>query len=470
LPTYGSPAPNLPAPNSATPNLPAPNSVAPDPTPARPPFPRPAIPSPAAALASIPSTPVIPIPSITDVAARSAPEIVVRGKGDIHRSGPTTQPSRTELVRRAAALAAVGAPAADQHRRLNPAVVDALIEAGFARHFVPRRWGGVAGTFGELAHAAAEVAEGCASAGWCGALWAAHARFAGYLPEQGQRDLWGRSPDVVIAAAVLPPAGLAVATGDGWLLRGEWDFASGVDFADWVLLAAPTSSARGPGRVRLFAVPQGEVGVRDSWQAAGLRGTGSNTVVVRESFVPDHRSVWFDEIINGLGSDGRPERARCHRVPAHLGGGVLFCAPELGAARHALSTWTRWASQPGPSGVSPLADSAAVREVLARSSAEIESAGLLLAAAADRADFGPVGAEAVARGRRDAAFAAESLVVSVERLVRTGGVHMRNAHGELLRCWRDVHTVASHAALRLDAAASGYAAALPARPEWRANG
>jgi alkylation response protein AidB-like acyl-CoA dehydrogenase len=373
------------------------------------------------------------------------------------------EPDRAELIRWAAAVAAAGAPAADQNRQLGRAVVEAVIEAGFARYFVPRRYGGSAGGFGELLAAAAQLAEGCASAGWCAALWAAHGRFAAYLPEQGQRDLWGRSPDSVVVAAVLPPAGFAVATGDGWLLRGEWESVGGVGFADWALLAGRTSSSRGPGRVRVFAVPRSEFGVRDTWQATGLRGTGGNTVVVRESFVPDHRSLWLDEVITG---DGGPQRDRCHRVPAHLVGGLLFCAPALGAARRALTLWSQWASRPGPSGSTPLADSAMARDVLARTSAEIESAGLMLAAAADRADTGSIAAEAVARNRRDAAFAADLLAGSVERLFRTGGVHVRSSSGELNRCWRDVHTAASYGALRWEAAVDSYANALPTRPEW----
>lgn len=339
------------------------------------------------------------------------------------------------------------------------------MEAGFARHFVPARWGGAAGGFGDLVTAAADLAEGCGSSGWCAALWAAHGRIAAYLPDQGQRDLWGRTPDAIVAAAILPPAGSAVATGDGWLLRGEWDWASGVEHADWALLAARTSSSRGPGRIRVFAVPRAEFGVRDTWQATGLRGSASNTIVVREAFVPDHRSLWLDEVLTG---DGGRHRERCHRVPAYLVAGVLLCAPALGVARRALTLWSQWAARPVPGGAGPLVASAAIREVFVRTSAEIETAGLLLAAAADRADAGPVGADAIARNRRDAAFAADTLVVAVERLFRTGGAHVRAGAGELQRCWRDLHTATSHASLRWETAVEDYAtsAAPQVRSDW----
>ncbi|MER7912639.1 acyl-CoA dehydrogenase family protein, partial [Streptomyces sp. NPDC096068] len=87
----------------------------------------------------------------------------------------------------------------EEERRLTAEIAGALSRAGFARHFVPERWGGGAGTFGHLLDASAELAETCASTAWCATLFAAHGRLAAYLPEEGRRDLWGASPDVRVA-------------------------------------------------------------------------------------------------------------------------------------------------------------------------------------------------------------------------------------------------------------------------------
>ncbi|WP_332253402.1 acyl-CoA dehydrogenase family protein, partial [Saccharomonospora saliphila] len=77
---------------------------------------------------------------------------------------------------------------AEHHRRLSEQVVKHLVSAGFARHFVPRRFGGAEGTVEELARAVAVVAERCPSAGWCASLTAGAARMGAYLPERGQRE------------------------------------------------------------------------------------------------------------------------------------------------------------------------------------------------------------------------------------------------------------------------------------------
>ncbi|WP_079078032.1 acyl-CoA dehydrogenase family protein [Streptomyces sp. CdTB01] len=362
-----------------------------------------------------------------------------------------------EVVRRATETARGDAHVAQRERRLTDGTATAVEEAGFARHFVPRRWGGTEGTFAEVFRAASLVGQGCASAAWCAVLWAAHGRFAALLPEEGQRELWGDGPDVRIAAALMPPSGSASRVPGGWLLRGEWEPASGVDHAHWVLLAAPETGE--PGRlVRVFAVPRRLLTVRDTWNATGLRATGSNTVVLDATMVPDGRTVPLATLLAGAAAQDAP---RCHAAPAHLAGGLMFCAPAAGAARRALTVWTRWARAAGPDGVRPL-DRPSVQERLARSAAEIEAVESMLRTAADRADTGAVIESATAVNRRDAALAVDWLARAVDRLFRTGGAHLRDADGELYRHWSDVLTVAAHGALRLEPAAEAYARSLAA--------
>ncbi|MFD9324345.1 acyl-CoA dehydrogenase family protein [Streptomyces sp. NPDC060065] len=359
-----------------------------------------------------------------------------------------------EAVRRAADTARQDSREAQRERRLTPGTVAALEAAGFARHFVPRRWGGEEGTFGEVFRAAVTVGEGCASAAWCAVLWAAHGRFASLLPEEGQKEIWGEGPDVRIAAALMPRSGSASRAPGGWLLHGEWDLASGVDGAHWILLVAPEVTE--PDRpARLFAVPRSLVTVHDTWNATGLRATGSNTVVLEPTVVPETRSIRLAKLLAG-DDTGVP---RCHAAPAHLAGGLMFCAPAVGAARRALAVWTRWAKAATPDDVRPL-DRPSVQERLARSAAEIDAAELMLRTAAQRADTEPITPGAVAVNRRDAAVAVEWLATAVDRLFRTGGAHLRDVDGELHRHWTDVLTVASHGALRLEPAAEAFARSL----------
>lgn len=345
-------------------------------------------------------------------------------------------------------VARYDARGADQRRRLTPRVATAIVDAGFARHFVPARWGGDAGGFARLAASAAAVAEACAAAGWCAALYAAHGRLAAYLPEQGQRDLWAHGPDVLIAASVVPAQGRATAVPGGWRLDGQWRTASGVDHAEWVLLASLTPNPAGTPEHRIFAVPCTAVSVGDTWDSVGLRGSGGNSVTADGIVVPAHRSFTLDTLLRPL-----PDAARCHRVPYPMVAGLMFAAPALGAARAALRAWreecgTTRGGRPGRN------------QVLARAAARIHAAGLLLDGAADRADRGEITPLAVAENRRDAAVAAEWCREAVDALFHASGLRGQSPDSLVQRAWRDVTTATGHGALGVDSAADAYAEAL----------
>ncbi|MFC1410919.1 oxidoreductase [Streptacidiphilus sp. N1-12] len=362
--------------------------------------------------------------------------------------------------------------------RLAPEVAEALTQAGFPRQFVPKRWGGRAGGFGELVQSVADLGESCASAAWCAALFAAHGRLASYLPEQAQYALWADGPDTRIAAAVIPPAGTAEPAADagsevgggvggtaagvaaqagaaGWRLSGRWNLASGVDHADWILLASWTPCPSGPEH-RIFLLPRASCTVLDTWRSSGLRGTGSNSVVVDRVFVPAHRTMVLADLLRPRTSVDGEEVARCHQVPFPMVAALIFAAPVLGAAGGALDAWSaalRAKAAAGGPGPSP-----AVQQTLARAGGEIHAAELLLTQSARSADGGPMDAYTVTGIQRDVALAVELLVDAVERIFRAGGTSTQTQLNPIQVRWRDVHAAASHGTLNFEAAASRYAA------------
>ncbi|MFD5797204.1 acyl-CoA dehydrogenase family protein [Streptomyces diastatochromogenes] len=352
------------------------------------------------------------------------------------------------------ALAARHARTAEEAARLHPDVVDALPAAGFARHFVPRRWGGRAGGFTELVNAVAAVGEACASTAWCCALLAGHARLAAHLPERAQAELWADSPDTAIAAAVVPPAGRLTRVPGGWRQTGRggvgWGGGHAVSLRVATRVVNPARAPPDPLRVR----PPPVVRVHHTWDSVGLRGTGSHSVGAEDVFVPEHRSCLRDALMTGV---REPDAAPCHRVPYPLVAALLFCAPALGAARGALDAWTALTEERGAS-----ADPG-IQRTLARCSGDIDAAALLLESAAQRADraaltppaaFEP---ETAARNQRDASRAAELLTDAVEHLFRTAGARALTRSNPLQRAWRDIHAVTAHATLQPGPAATAYA-------------
>jgi len=351
------------------------------------------------------------------------------------------------VAEKLAASAARHASQADTGRRLAAQVVEEIREAGFARHFVPSRWGGNEATFTEMTRAVVAVAEGCASTAWCASLSAYSSRFAAYLPIEGQRDIWAGTPDLFIATGLVP-AGSAVEVEGGSRIAGRWNYLSGIDFADWALLCGP-ASGEGAMEARFFAVPRGSWEVLPTWDSVGLRATGSHSVVLDDVFVPEHRMFARTTIMGGRNTGST---AVCHNAPFGAVGGLTFAAPALGAAKGALAAC-----------VDALAGkrrTASTEVALTRASAQIDAAELLVQRAAAAVDDNALTKATVVRNSRDQSVAAELLVEAVSGLVRAAGTSGLAESLPLQRHWRDVTAATSHVALRVETSAPRYAEVL----------
>ncbi|MCM3920958.1 hydrolase [Frankia sp. AiPs1] len=344
---------------------------------------------------------------------------------------------------------------AETDRRLPRASIDSVLAAGFARHFVPTRYGGDSGTFGALLPAVATIGASCASTAWVASLIAAAARMAAYLPEAGRAAVWADGPDALIVAGLMP-GGEAAAGGDSWRLSGQWPYVSGVDHSDWALVCARVVRD-GRGEYRFFAVPRPAYRIEPTWFNVGMRATGSNTLVLDDVRVPASHSVSLRVLTDGPAPG---EDAPCHQVPMKAANGLTLTGPLLGAARGALHRW--WSligpklQQPGPAVSGPV-DRLAYDMVLARSGGEIDTAGLLLERVARVLDEGAVTPYEESRNGRDCALAAEYLSAAVDRLMRGSGSRGQADGEDLGRFWRDVVCGAGHSGLQFAARAGAFA-------------
>ncbi|MFF3019882.1 hydrolase [Streptomyces sp. NPDC057939] len=363
---------------------------------------------------------------------------------------PSLPTSGSDLRDRAEELASVAARYADRadtDRTLSPAVAEGIVDAGFARLFVPTRWGGDAGPASSLLDAVSTLAGGCTSAAWCASVIAGAGRMGAFLPEAGQEELWAKGADTAVVGALMP-RGSATEVAGGWRVTGEWAFTSAVGLSDWALVCAlvPYGEHQVPW---FFALPRQDYQVADTWTSIGMRGTGSNTLLADNVFVPAHRGFARQDMVEGrsVGSD-----ARCHTAPLRLLSGLLFGAPALGAARAALRVRAS-DSLTGPS-------EERLGTGLARAAIAVDAAGLLLERAAQVASAPAATPLELVRTPADCAFAVQQLVGVVEELLRSSGSAAQLAGHPLQRIWRDIHSLASHVALRFDPAGGAYGARL----------
>ncbi|QYN34069.1 hydrolase [Pseudonocardia sp. DSM 110487] len=362
-----------------------------------------------------------------------------------------------------AAIAARCAAAADERRRLDPDVAAAVVDAGFARHFVPISAGGHAGTFADLAAAVVTVGEACAATAWCASLTASMSRMAAaFLPVEGQREIWSAGPDAVVVGSVTP-LGRAEEVDGGWIVAGSWPYISFVEFSDWALVCAIVGS--GSDQVaKLFAVPRSAYRVEETWFNVGMQATGSNTLVVDDAFVA--RPLAFDraDLFAGKTVESPDTDAPCYSAPLQAVNGLSFVLPALGAARGALGSFSGYIankirtapSLPGVPGVQ--GNRATYEMAFARSAGEIDAAQLLLERAVGIADQGAATTPAeTAQNLRDCSLAVDMLVTAVDRIFRTAGTTGQSTKGSLQRFWRDVNSISTHMAIQFEPAARLYA-------------
>ena len=101
-------------------------------------------------------------------------------------------------------------------------------------------------------------------------------------------------------ADIFAPVGKVVDDGEGYRLSGQWNFCSGVLWADWIALGAIHKMKDGTEpELSLFIVHKKDAEIIENWDTIGLRGTGSNAVKVDNVYIPPHYVFPLTRVVNG---------------------------------------------------------------------------------------------------------------------------------------------------------------------------
>ena len=371
-------------------------------------------------------------------------------------STPTTQQPaalRDELLGRASKLVPVlreRAARAERLRQIPPETVQDLVSSGLIRIGNPRRYGGHGVEIDTAFDVAWELGRGCGSTGWCYALWTVHNWWLGHFPEEAQDEFFAGGPDTLFSSGLNPAAGKAEPVDGGFRVSGRWGFSSGCDAASWVMVAV---AGPGPADLRWLLLPRGSYEIIDTWFAAGMRGTGSKDIVVKDVFVPAHRSLDPNRAGDGEWTGWTLHERLSYRVPLRCLTGWDLAAPVVGMAQGAIDEFI--ARLRGTSGPGRTSDGVPLQLRLAEASAEVDAARALhrhdVREMFDKAARGLAFTEMDrVRYRRDKAFVARLCVQAVNRLFEASGAHAVLESDPIQRFHRDVHGASHHAALTWD--------------------
>jgi alkylation response protein AidB-like acyl-CoA dehydrogenase len=332
----------------------------------------------------------------------------------------------------------VGQTEAD--RRIAQENIDALTTAGAFKVTVPRRFGGYEMTVREKLEVSAAVAESCGSTAWVVALINVCNWMSGVLPDQAQRDIFGANPDAKVAGVLNPSSDVRKVDG-GFIVSGKWPWASGSWHDDD---GKPVDQA-------LAFIPMSELSIQETWFVAGMKGTGSNTIVAEAVFVPDHHLYSVPRAIdNEYATEHTDETLyRSSFIPLLT---VILAGPQLGLGRAALKyviekapkrgiTYTKFERQ---------VDSTAFQLQIAHAAMLIDTAHLHAFRAADDIDAAAARGEklpyvARARARYDTAYAITKIREAIDALISAHGASSFADVSPLQRIWRDSNTAARHA-------------------------
>jgi 3-hydroxy-9,10-secoandrosta-1,3,5(10)-triene-9,17-dione monooxygenase len=193
--------------------------------------------------------------------------------------------------------------------------VKAIEETGFFRLLQPTRFGGMEAEPLTFLSAVRLIASACGSTGWVSSVLGVHAWQLALFPPPAQDEVWAGDPAARMSSSYAP-TGKAQAVPGGHQVTGRWSFSSGCSHATWVLLGAIVTDGEGnPVDFRTFLLPASDYVIDDVWDTVGLRGTGSNDIVVSGAFVPEHRSLSFTDVSRCACPGHEINKAPLYRLP-----------------------------------------------------------------------------------------------------------------------------------------------------------
>ncbi|WP_430331036.1 3-hydroxy-9,10-secoandrosta-1,3,5(10)-triene-9,17-dione monooxygenase oxygenase subunit [Rhodococcus sp. ACT016] len=339
---------------------------------------------------------------------------------------------------------------AEDARQVPAETMRALTDAGHFRLLQPRRFGGLEADPADFYFSVRLLASACGSTGWVSSVVGVHPWHLALFDVRAQEDVWGDDPDTLISSAYAP-MGRAIASDGGYFFSGRWSYSSGSAHAEWVFVGGfVVDDAGDPIDFRTFLVPARDYRVEDVWDTVGLRGTGSNDIVVEDAFVPEHRTLSFAATVQCRAPGQDVNTAPLYRLPFSAVFSTAISSPLVGMADGAYAAFTAHQTERVES-VSALRipDDPFMHVAMAESARDIELAWTQLSRnLAELLDLAahnrriPVSLRV--KTRRDQVSASGMAVAAIDRLFDHGGGGALRSSDPIQRFWRDAHAGRAH--------------------------
>jgi 3-hydroxy-9,10-secoandrosta-1,3,5(10)-triene-9,17-dione monooxygenase len=357
--------------------------------------------------------------------------------------------SYAEAIERAQTIAPVAkrnVELAEKLRRMPEETIKAILDSGLMPLMRPRMFGGFEADWMTCIDCVSEVGRFCGSAGWAMTFMLQHQVYLSLFPEAAQRYVYERQPDPMVLTSFAPTGQVREVPG-GVEVSGRWKFGSVGDYCSWAILGGVAKDEHGAVKKYNVLLKPEQFKIEQTWNSVGLKGTGSNDIVVETTFVPTSFTyLQSDAVVGRAPGNLLHHESLLYRTPFIMSGGFAVMTPLHGIARGFYESFVAYLAKKPGGIVGKTAELPQVQTAIGESKAEIDLAYLLTEKISAATFSGlPVDRADAINARRDFALVLKLLVGAVDRLFQYSGANGLDESMPLQRHWRDIHAISHHA-------------------------
>jgi|GEM_PF-875319 len=180
----------------------------------------------------------------------------------------------------------------DEKRHIPDEVIQKISDAGLFKLGTPKEYGGHDISIRAMVEIISEVAKGNGSVGWVVQIINGNNYNASLsLPSDVLDLLYNEVEEIRFCSVLLARRAVVKKVDGGYLVEeGYWGFGSGSKHATHALLNLKDGKSMQEGKameMMLAVVPMSEVMIVDDWYTMSLKGSASNSLEIKDVFIPD---------------------------------------------------------------------------------------------------------------------------------------------------------------------------------------
>jgi alkylation response protein AidB-like acyl-CoA dehydrogenase len=255
----------------------------------------------------------------------------------------------------------------------------ALFDNNILCAMLPKRLGGVGLSFTDYCRMQIEIAKGDPAISWVVQIINGTSWVTSLAPDSVQDAVFANGPTTVCGA--YNPPGKARKVDGGWIINGAWPYTSGSRQSTWAQQGVVLEGYDGPvvPGISMCYIPFKDLTIKDSWYVTGMQGTGSDTSIATDVFIPEGQMVLMSERAGQIDRTKRHFGAPSDLLPVVPVVRTTGIAQLIGAVEAMLEIVTAESNKPVLTTlIGPRSGSGAYMRDLGEAAANLDTAKLIL--------------------------------------------------------------------------------------------